>query len=120
LRTVKRRLQKLSEKNALLLVPGWDPRKIEGVAAEFTVFYSDPKNSKQLITKVSNELQNMLLSVESHDEPSACFLAIAENVSLAADAVSRVRYLQGITSVKLNIIQDVVRVRELSRLGNVA
>jgi len=120
LRTVKRRLLKLSEKNALLLVPGWDPRKVEGVAAEFIVFYSDPNQSRQVSTRVSNELQNMLLSVESHEEPSACFLTIAENVSLAADAVSRVKYLLGITGVKLNIIQDIVRVRELSRLGDAA
>jgi hypothetical protein len=62
----------------------------------------------------------MLLAVESHEEPSACFLAIPENVSLAADAVSHVKDLQGITGVKLNIIQAINRVRELSRLGDVA
>ena len=120
LRTVKRRLLKLAEKNALLLVPGRDPRKVEGVAAEFTVYYSDSNQSRQVSKRVSKELQNMLLAVESHDEPSTCFLAIAENVSLAADAVSRVEYLQGITRVKLNIVQDIIRVRKLSRLGHVA
>ncbi len=119
LRTVKRRLLKLSEKNALLLIPGWEPRKVKGVPTEFSVFYSDSRKSKQICTRASNELNGILLFVESHDEPSACFLGIAENVSLAADAASRLRSLQGIISVKLNIIQEIVRVRELSRLGRV-
>jgi DNA-binding Lrp family transcriptional regulator len=117
LRTVKRKLSELIEENAFLLLSGWNPKKVEGVPFELFVGCPNPKKLAQFIAKISREFYDSLLSVEQYEEPSSSLAFITKNVFEASNCLKFARAQDEPVQVELNLIQEVLRVRQYLRLG---
>jgi DNA-binding Lrp family transcriptional regulator len=133
-RTVKRRFQKLTEKNALLFISAWNPQRIQGVAGELFVaskpsisaahesdddydYIGTARIPSRLISKIAARLEESLMYVEAYEEPCATFSFVAKNIAEAADALKFTKSLSEVSFADLGLVQSIVRVREKLRLA---
>ncbi len=117
LRTVKRRLGTLTDKNALLILTSWDASKVEGVPIEIYFTASSQKALKPLISNISEKFDDSLLLIETYVGPSVNSLFICKNVAAAEDIFQYVRSQDDITIADFHLIRGAVRVRDKLRLN---
>lgn len=115
-RTVTRRLQSLLEKNALFLIPAYNPKKIDGVVAEMVVQHREHESTLAAIKSIEEETEDCLLYVERHIEPSASFVFIASNLRRIREILKYAKKQRGVKFAKVYLIEDISRVRKRMEL----
>ena len=107
-RTLKRRLSALTEGNAFLISPELDSSRIDGVATELLVKYSN-NNVPEVIDEVQAEVENYLIHVERFEEPCILFSLITANFPKAHEIREKVKVVPGVIDAQLYVVQEAIR-----------
>ena len=116
LRTVKRRMQRYTEENAVLVAPDLNPKLLDGVAAELLV-NCDEATINEVSKRISKKAVDCIFHQEQFVEPCALFSLIANNISRAKEIHDISKGQMGVDDSGLFFLQDVVRPREPLRLS---
>ena len=109
-RTVKRRLQRLSEENAILVVPDIDSKKLDGIVAEILVGF-DSSDFSYPLKQISSFGKNCVIREERYDAPLALFSIVSSNIATAREMYQSAKSQPGVFDTQLFILQDIVRPR---------
>ena len=116
LRTVKRRMQRFAEENAVLVAPDLNPKLLAGVPAELLV-----KCNETTINEVTRHISktgvDCVFHQEQFAEPCALFSIVPNNISRAQEIHHISKEQPGVEESGLFFLQDVVRPREPLRMS---
>jgi DNA-binding Lrp family transcriptional regulator len=106
-RTVKRRLEKMTNNNILFILPKLDVRKLEGVVvAAYLILYDSPKSKSEVDGKILLQLSGFLAVTEMSDSEHAFVVAPLKNVHQADEVSDWLRKQRGVKSVRLRLVKE--------------
>jgi DNA-binding Lrp family transcriptional regulator len=104
-RTVQRRVQRMTEQAAILLIPRFDITKLEGILAALITFY-DPADKEAVDGAILAEFDEIILGAELGDWVHS-FIPMHPRNAAQLDAIGEfVRALPGVKDMRLTIMQD--------------
>jgi len=107
-KTVKRRIIRLSEGDALYLVAELDPKFLsEGIACGLLVFYDDPKR-KYLVDEIVSYLGDQLIFANLDDIHHGYFALIITNLAMAQQILNWALAQKGVSSGRIDIVQEII------------
>lgn len=106
-RTVKRRMQKLTQERALFVLPSFNPSALEGlVQADLLVLFDDPKAKAKLDLEMLSIWSDYLVRAEVGSRDSSFFNLLVKNVSQAQAVMNWVKEQRGVKSARVDLVQD--------------
>jgi len=107
-KTVKRRITRLSEGDALYLVAELDPKFLSGgIACGLLVFYDDPKR-KYLVEEIVSYLGDQLIFANLDDPHHGYFALIITNLASAQQILNWALAQKGVSSGRIDIVQEII------------
>jgi hypothetical protein len=111
-KTIKKRLKAMADEDAILLVPHFNPKAVDGIAIDLLLRYSSAGSRQQISDKVSSFADDCLIRIEQHEEPQTLFLLVVNNVSRAHQLLQFARNQECVVDAQLYLIQDITRLEE--------
>jgi DNA-binding Lrp family transcriptional regulator len=107
-KTVARRVAKLSEEGAIYLLPVIDLKALQGVIpAELVVEYSSPKTKEAATSRIVSRIGRELVFSDVKG-PHGYFAVFVENLSQLEQLAEWCRKDQGVKSIRVGALQDVI------------
>lgn len=107
-RTVRRRIQRLTDSFALFAVPEFDPGKLEGaILATMVVEYTSPEEKMSVDSRIGSEYAGVLVSSQRGMQDRGAFMMMLTNVSTPRQMQAWVSELQGVRSCRVDIAEEV-------------
>ena len=110
-RTVERRLNKINEGNALYLQGTPNLRQFAGISCVFIVFCADEKEKRVVDHTILSKAKRIEV-VNTSSRQYSTFAARFDNLAEADDLTDWIGGLNGVQSVSMNIMKELVVVRE--------
>ncbi len=105
-RTVKRRLSRLVEGRAVIVLPRINQRAIDGTVVDLLVFYANPERRSEVDQKIVSRFDDHLLRAELVDKNHGLFNLIITNVATAHQISSWMKEQSGISRYRVDLVQD--------------
>ncbi len=105
-RTVKRRLSRLVEGRAVIVLPRINQRAIDGTVVDLLVFYTNPERRTEVDQKIISRFDDYLLRAELVDKNHGLFNLIITNVATAHEISSWMKEQPGVSSYRVDLVQD--------------
>jgi hypothetical protein len=109
-RTIKRRVEALVTRNAILMAPNLDMAGIDGVAAEILVKCSGSE-ANHLEQTIASEANDSLIHIERFEEPCVLFSLIATNAARAWKIFEQAKVQPGVANACLYLLKRTSRHR---------
>jgi DNA-binding Lrp family transcriptional regulator len=107
-KTVKRRITRLTEGDALYLVAELDPKFLSGgIACGLLVFYDDPRR-KYLVEEIVSYLGEQLIFANLDDLHHWYFALIITNLATAQQILNWALAQKGVSSGRVDIVQEII------------
>lgn len=108
-RTVKRRIIRLTEGEALYLVADLDPKFLSGgIVCGLLVFYDDSKDKYLVEGEIVPYLGDRLIFANLDDLHHGYFAFIITNLAMAQQILNWALALKGVSNGRLDIVQEVI------------
>lgn len=112
-KTVKRRLERMIDGNALFLIPSLNPRALDGaILMDLVVFYTSPESKREVDSRIVRHLDEQLIRAELYDKEHGFFNLIIRNVSKAREILDWVRMQSGVGGVFVELVLDRIELYE--------
>jgi DNA-binding Lrp family transcriptional regulator len=106
-RTVKRRMGRIIRGKAVFMIPSMDPSALEGaMVVDLLVRYSGSEGTSAVKERILSELDDCLIRAEMGDPDYGLFNLIVTRVSAVREIPKRVRSIEGVAFVRIDIVQD--------------
>lgn len=112
-KTVKRRLERLINGNALFLIPSLNPRALDGaILTDLVVFYASAEIKKDVDSRIVRHLDELLIRAELYDKAHGFFNLIIGNISKAREILNWAKEQPGIRSAFVELVLDRIELYE--------
>ncbi len=109
-KTVARTLDKLSNARAVLLIPKFDPRAMEGMPlADILIVYSTLSAKADADSRLTSVFGESIVRTEVNDPEWSYFQMILPNISSGADVLDLAKRNPGVKSAYFDLVQDCYR-----------
>lgn len=116
-RTAARRLGRLVENRAIFVIPGFDPRAVDGTVVDFTVFYAKGAHKSAADRQILERLKESYFHADLGDPGHSFFNFIVNNVAEAAATLEWARALKGVEEARVDfVVERVERVENVRRM----
>lgn len=107
-RTIKRRITKLSDEEALYLVGELDPRFVSGgIISGLLVFYSDPERRHQANDELLSYIGDKLIFANLDDTQHGYFAIMIPNITQAKEILRRALGVAGISNGRIDLVEEI-------------
>lgn len=107
-RTVKRRVTKLSQEEALYMVGELDPRHMGGgTTCSLLVFYDSPEHRYRVSQEILSLLGDSLLFAELDDAHHAYFALVVEHIVEAKEILKQALAVPGVARGRMDLLQEI-------------
>jgi DNA-binding Lrp family transcriptional regulator len=108
-RTIRRRLDSMTEDNSFFPNPIVDASKVDGFLYHFVVAY-DNKKDKAKVDQTLHESTEGIMFVDTNAELYSVIGAICQNISEANQISNRLRTQKGVREVTVRVFEDIIPV----------
>ncbi len=116
-RTAARRLARLVEHRAMFVIPGFDPRAVDGTVVDFTVFFAQGAHKSAADRQILERLKESYFHADLGDPGHSFFNFIVNNVAEAAATLEWARALPGVEEARVDfVVERVERVENVHRM----
>ena len=107
-KTVKRRITRQSESEALYVVGELDPRFTGGgTTCSLLVFYDRPEHRYRVSQEILSLLRDRLLFAELDDTRHAYFALVIEHIARAKEILNQVLAISGVAKGQMYLVQEI-------------
>jgi hypothetical protein len=107
-RTIKRRIERLTESQALFAAPSFDPSKLEGsIMANLLVTYENPESKLIVDSAIRSQFGDMLIGTQRGFVDREAFLFCIGNISKSREIVSWTLEQRGVREGRIDILEKV-------------
>ncbi len=105
-RTVKRKLSRLVEGGAIIVLPRINQRAIDGTVVDLLVFYTNLERRGEVDKKIVSRFDEYLLRAELVDKNHGLFNLIIRNVATAHEISSWMKDQSGVSRYRVDLVQE--------------
>ena len=105
-RTARRRLERMIRNRALFVIPGFNPKALDGSVADLTVFYETDAQKAGTDRRIMSSLRDNLFHADLGDATHSFFNFIVNNVARAQETLNSVQSLPGVSRARLDFVLE--------------